>query len=74
MDTVRTIVQELDTSDAKKKELQENVFVIKLDAGMEYFLFFIILEAWQLSEVSLQAVNRREQVQLWLALCNTWAE
>ena len=27
MDTVRSILQELDVSDARKKELQENIFV-----------------------------------------------
>ena len=59
MDTVRSIVQELDVSDSRKKELQDNIFVSSGLFTMKYNSVIMILEAWWVSEISLQTVYRR---------------
>ena len=59
IDTVRSIVQELDVSDARKKELQDNIFVSDGLLAIKYNLFIMILEARWVFEISLQKVYRR---------------
>ena len=55
LDTVRSIIQEIDTSDVRKKELQEKVFVIN---NFEILTFIkMILETWCIFEVPLQALH-----------------
>ena len=58
---MRTITQELEISEADKKELQENVFVRNNDCVRVVLLIKICSENWQFLKVSLQEITGRKQ-------------
>lgn len=58
---MRTVIQELEISEADKKELQENVFVRNNDCVRVVLLIKICSENWQFLKVSLQEITGRKQ-------------
>ena len=58
---MRTVIQELEISEADKKELQENVFVRNNDCVRVVLLIKICSENWQFLKVSLQEMTGRKQ-------------